>query len=135
MRSNAMAKIKSTGTKPETKLKKCLWDMGIRYRKCSFNLPGNPDLSFVKYKLVVFVDGSFWHGHDWGSKRYQIRSNREFWISKIERNRQRDQEINHFYLRNGWRVLRFWDFEIKKELGTCVKKILDVLTQHPKSPY
>ena len=88
-------------------------------------LPGKPDIAFIKYKLLVFVDGSFWHGHDWDNRKAQIRSNREFWVPKIERNMQRDREIQAFYQSRGWTVLRFWDFEVKKELGTCVKAVID----------
>ncbi len=134
-RSRNMAKIKARGTKPETRLKKGLWKTGVRYRKCKNRLPGNPDISFVKYRLVVFVDGAFWHGHNWMEKKQKIRTNKEFWISKIERNKQRDQEVNQFYRKNGWKVIRFWDFEVEQQLGTCIKTIVDELTLHPKSPY
>lgn len=124
-RSFNMSKIRSNDTKPEKRLKKAIWNAGIRYRSNKRKLPGKPDISFIKYKLVVFVDGSFWHGHDWESRKAKIRSNREFWIPKIERNMQRDREIQVFYQSRGWTVLRFWDFEVKKELGTCVKAVLD----------
>ncbi len=132
-RSYQMSRIRSGGTKPEKLLKLALWHAGIRYRSNTCKLPGKPDISFIKYRLAVFVDGTFWHGHDWENKKKQIKSNRDFWISKIERNQQRDQEINDFYQSGGWTVLRFWDFEIKKELGTCVKKIMDHITscQYP----
>ena len=88
-------------------------------------LPGKPDLCFIKYKIVVFVDGSFWHGYEWEKRKTHIKSNREFWISKIERNMQRDREIKNFYCSHGWTILRFWDFEVKKELGICVKSVLN----------
>lgn len=123
-RSFNMSKIRSNNTKPEKRLKKAIWNAGIRYRSNKRKLPGKPDISLIKYKLVVFVDGSFWHGYEWELRKSKIRSNREFWIPKIERNMQRDREIQAFYQSRGWTVLRFWDFEVKKELGTCVKTVL-----------
>ena len=126
-RSSNMSRIKGSNTKPEKLLKKALWHSGLRYRSNRRRLPGKPDISFIKYKLVVFIDGSFWHGYDWEYRKIHIKSNRDFWIPKIERNRQRDREINHFYLSKGWTVLRFWDFEVKKELGVCVKKTMDAV--------
>lgn len=77
---------------------------------------------------MVFVDGAFWHGYDWENRKQDIKSNREFWIAKIERNRQRDQEVNAFYHSKGWTVLRFWDFEVKEELGRCMTKVLKLVT-------
>ena len=124
-RSYNMAQIKGKNTKPEILLKKALWHTGIRYRSNKRNLPGKPDISFIKYRLAVFVDGSFWHGHDWEKRKQTIKSNRDFWIPKIERNMQRDLEINQFYRSGGWNVLRFWDFEVKKELGVCVNRVGD----------
>lgn len=120
-----MSKIRSKNTKPEKYFKKALWHAGLRYRKNRRKLPGKPDIAFIKYKLVIFVDGSFWHGHDWENRKEKIKANRAFWIPKIERNMQRDQEVNAFYRSKGWTVLRFWDFEIKNELGACVKKVVD----------
>ncbi|MFD2034427.1 very short patch repair endonuclease [Belliella marina] len=128
-RSRTMSKIKGKDTKPEILLKKALWHAGVRYRSNKRKLPGKPDISLIKYRLVIFVDGTFWHGHDWQKRKHQIKSNREFWIPKIERNMQRDREINHFYQSKGWIILRFWDFEVKEELGMCVKKVVDVVTE------
>ncbi|EON75170.1 Very-short-patch mismatch repair endonuclease (G-T specific) [Lunatimonas lonarensis] len=127
-RSSTMSKIKGKNTQPEKRLRRALWHAGIRYRSNRRKLPGKPDISLIKYKLVIFVDGSFWHGHDWANRKDAIKSNRDFWIPKIERNRQRDREINHYYLSKGWTVLRFWDFEVKRELGMCVKRVVDALS-------
>lgn len=126
-----MSKIKSGDTKPEQLLKKALWHAGLHYRSNQKKLPGKPDIAFIKYKVVIFIDGSFWHGHDWEIRRKQIQSNRDFWIPKIERNMQRDREINEYYLSKGWKVFRFWDFEVKKELGLCVISILNHLGSLP----
>lgn len=127
-RSYNMSQISSKGTKPEKLLKKALWGAGIRYKTPKKPLPGKPDISLKKYKLVIFVDGAFWHGYDWENRENSIKSNREFWIAKIERNRQRDQEVNAFYQSKGWTVLRFWDFEVKGEVGRCVAEVLKEVT-------
>ena len=82
---------------------------------------------FMKQKVVVFVDGEFWHGYNWEHKKLLIKSNREFWIRKIERNMERDMETNIHYLNSGYTVLRFWEFEIKKDLIGCVLKIIEAL--------
>lgn len=124
-RSQMMAKIKAKNTKPEIILRKVLWHAGLRYRKNYKKLPGRPDIVCKKYKLVVFVDGGFWHGHNWEEKKNKIKTNRGFWIPKIERNIQRDMENNRKLESQGYRVLRFWEHEVKKELGQCVKKVLD----------
>ncbi|AWW30723.1 very short patch repair endonuclease [Echinicola strongylocentroti] len=124
-RSFMMSRIKGKNTKPEKLLKKALWHTGLHHRSNTRKLPGKPDITFIKYKLVIFIDGSFWHGHNWPERKHAIKSNRDFWIPKIERNMQRDQEINTYYKRNGWTVLRFWDFEVKKELGICVRRVLE----------
>jgi DNA mismatch endonuclease, patch repair protein len=124
-RSYNMSKIKGRDTKPEKLLKKALWHAGLRYRSNKRDFPGKPDIIYIKHKLLIFVDGTFWHGHDWENRQRDIKTNREFWISKIERNMQRDREINNFYRSRGWTVLRFWDFEVKQELGACVKKVVE----------
>ncbi len=128
-RSFNMSQIKGKNTKPEKLFKKALWHSGLRYRSNKQKLPGKPDITFIKYKLVIFIDGSFWHGRDWEKRKSDIKSNREFWIAKIERNIQRDREINNFYRSKDWAVLRFWDFEVNKELGACVKQVMDNIKQ------
>jgi DNA mismatch endonuclease (patch repair protein) len=130
-RSKLMSKIKSQDTKPEQKLRKFLWGIGIRYRKNVKKMPGTPDIVISKYKLVIFVDGEFWHGFNWKEKKEKIKSNRAFWIPKIERNMQRDRMNEIFYIKKGWKVMRFWEHEIKKEFNVCVSKILDYLDAFP----
>lgn len=127
-RSKLMSKIKSSDTKPEIKLRKFLWNIGLRYRKNVKKLPGSPDIVFFKYRLVIFVDGEFWHGYNWEEKKNKIKSNRAFWIPKIERNIERDKAINNHYNQTNWTVMRFWEHEIKKEFGRCAKKILDFIS-------
>ena len=100
-RSYNMSRNRSKGTKPEILLKKAVWQAGIRYKTPNKVLPGKPDISLKKYKLVIFVDGAFWHGYNWENRKTTIKSNREFWIAEIERNMQRDQEINAYYRSRG----------------------------------
>ncbi len=123
-RSKLMSKIRGKDTKPEVILRKTLWNIGVRYRKNVKKLPGKPDIVISKYRLIIFVDGEFWHGFNWEEKKTKIKSNREFWIPKIERNMQRDKEINEQLKSAGWTVLRFWEQEVKKEFGKCIYEIL-----------
>jgi DNA mismatch endonuclease (patch repair protein) len=127
--SELMGKIKSQDTKPELKLKKALWNLGFRYRKNVKKLPGNPDIVFNKVKLAIFVDGEFWHGYKWEEKKNKIKTNRDFWIPKIDRNIQRDKKNNQMLTESGWYVMRFWEHEIKSDLEYCINKIINYLQE------
>ena len=120
-RSKTMAKIKGSNSKPELLLRKALWKENIRFRIHHKNLPGRPDLVIAKYRLVVFVDGDFWHGYEW--KKRKPKTNQAFWIPKIERNMQRDQFVNSSLQAMGYVVMRFWEHEVKKNLASCVNQI------------
>ncbi|HKJ79586.1 MAG TPA: very short patch repair endonuclease [Prolixibacteraceae bacterium] len=133
-RSELMKKIKSRDTKPEIQLRKTLWELGLRYRKNVKKLPGSPDIVLSKYKLVIFVDGEFWHGYNWTEKKKKIKANRKFWIPKIERNIQRDKQNTQLLQENGWTVLRFWEFQIKKEFGNCLYTVLEHIEKVEKYP-
>ena len=111
-----MVNIKSKNTSIEIKLAKALWHKGYRYRKNFDGLPGKPDIVITKYKIAIFCDGEFFHGKDWEvlKPRLEKSNNSEFWISKISRNRERDDEINKRLLFEGWTVIRFWGDDIKK---------------------
>ncbi|MGN6641262.1 MAG: very short patch repair endonuclease [Mucilaginibacter sp.] len=126
-RSKHMAKIKSKDSGSEIALRKRLWHLGIRYRINKNEMFGCPDIAFKKYKVVVFIDGEFWHGYDWENKKQKIKSNSEYWIPKIERNMKRDHDVNAYYSKKGWNVIRFWDKEVKKNLEYCVELILNSL--------
>ena len=126
-RSRQMSRIKGVETKPEIALRKAIWAKGIRFRKNYKLLPGKPDIYLPKYGIVIFVDGEFWHGYDWSEKKKKIKSNRKFWIPKIERNIQRDEENNLKLKELGYVVIRFWEHEIKKNLDKCVKRVFSKL--------
>lgn len=123
-RSKNMGKIKSKNTKPETTLRKALWKAGIRFRKNVKTLPGIPDIAIKKYNLAIFVDGSFWHGYNWQEKKHQIKTNREFWIPKIERNIQNDYINKQKLEALGFTVMRFWEHEINQNLEPCINQVL-----------
>lgn len=120
-----MQNIKSKDTQIEMILRKALWEKGYRYRKHYSCLPGKPDIVLIKYKIAIFCDGEFFHGKDWENLQLRLEksNNKEFWISKISRNRERDDEINKRLLFMGWKVLRFWGNDIKKNTEECIKVI------------
>ena len=123
-RSKNMRAVKSKGTKPEVMVCKALWHLGYRYRKNNKTVFGKPDITFKKYKLAVFIDSEFFHGKDWDIKKHEIKSNQQFWHKKIERNIERDKEVNEFLSDNGWKIVRFWDKEVTKNLDLCISKII-----------
>lgn len=124
-RTKNMKAIKSSDTKIEILLRKALWKKGYRYRKNSNKLIGKPDIVMKKYKIVVFCDSEFWHGKDWEIRKNSIKTNKEYWLKKIERNIERDNEVNKKLQEDGWTVLRFWGKQILKETDQCVKIIED----------
>lgn len=126
-RSRIMSAIKAKNTKTEILFRKALWKTGVRYRINSKSLPGQPDIYSIKLRFVVFIDGEFWHGHNWQEKKKKIKSNRDFWIPKIERNIQRDGENNRELLDMGFVVFRFWEKQVQKNLAYCIKQVLDYI--------
>lgn len=122
-RSKIMRAIRSTNTKDEVRLAKALWHLGYRYRKNNRKIFGTPDLTFKKLKIAIFVDSEFFHGKDWETQKNRFKTNREFWQNKIERNMQRDIQVNDHLMEKGWTVLRFWSTEIKNNLESCIAKI------------
>lgn len=126
-RSRLMSRIKATDTKAELQLRRALWHLGYRYRVNVKSLPGKPDIAIKKYKIAVFVDGEFWHGHDWVNKRDHIKRNRAFWILKIERNMQRDREVTRQLQQMGYLVLRFWSKRVQAELDQCIGILVEAI--------
>lgn len=122
-RSKIMRAIRSTNTKDEVRLAKALWHLGYRYRKNNRKIFGTPDLTFKKLKIAIFVDSEFFHGKDWENQKNRFKTNTEFWQKKIERNMQRDIEVNNYLMEHSWTVIRFWSVEIKNNLQDCIAKI------------
>ena len=88
---------------------------------------GKPDIAFIGKKVAVFCDSEFWHGYDWENKQQEIKTRREFWIPKIERNMQRDKEVTEYLESTGWIVIRFWGHEIKNDPESCADIIQKAL--------
>ena len=128
-RHRNMKNIHGKDTKIEVMLRKALWNKGYRYRKNDKMLPGSPDIVLTKYKIAIFCDGEFFHGKDWEvlKPRLQKGDNAEYWIPKIQRNRERDDEINKKLLFLGWTVIRFWGRDIMKKTDECVKVIEETI--------
>jgi DNA mismatch endonuclease (patch repair protein) len=129
-RSRLMAKIRAANTKPELALRKALWHLGLRYRLHYKKVPGKPDIAFPRWRVAVFVDGDFWHGHDWAQKQQKIKKNEAFWKPKIERNMQRDREVNAQLAQQGWHVLRLWEHEVAQDFGASVYRVLRFVQEH-----
>lgn len=126
-RSRIMSKIRGKDTKIEVKLRLALWHMGIRYRKNYKKLPGSPDIALTKYRIAVFCDSDFFHGYNWDARKCKIKSNRDYWIHKIEENIQRDREYDNLLAEKGWIVLHFWEHQINKDLHGCIEEILSYI--------
>lgn len=126
-RKRNMKAVKASGSKIEVALAKALFARGYRYRKNDKTVFGKPDLTFKKQKIAIFVDSEFWHGKDWHIHKSDHKSNQEFWYKKIERNIERDKEVNIELTKQGWKVLRFWGNDIKKNLLFCILEIEEAI--------
>ena len=118
-RRKNMQAVKNKDSEIELLLRKELWSRGLRYQKNSKKVFGKPDIVFIGKRVAVVCDSEFWHGYDWENKKNEIKSRREFWIPKIERNMQRDVEVTTRLTQEGWTVLRFWGNEINHDLKSC----------------
>ena len=120
-----MKNIKNRDTGIELTLRKALWKKGYRYRKNDKRLPGKPDIVLTKYKIAIFCDSEFFHGKDWEVLKPQLErgKNADFWIEKISKNQQRDEEVNQQLQYLGWTVIRFWGKDITKHTDECLQTI------------
>lgn len=124
-----MQRVKCKNTEIELRLRKELWSRGVRYRKNVSKITGKPDIAFIGKKVAVFCDSEFWYGYDWERQRAAIKSNRDFWIPKIERNIERDKKVNEALKAEGWTVLRFWGNEIKNNVEQCADLVIAALKE------
>lgn len=124
-----MQQVKNKDSDIELKLRKELWSRGIHYKKNVTMIIGKPDIVFKGKKVAVFCDSEFWHGYNWEERKNDFKSNQEFWIPKIERNMQRDIEVNEKLTADGWKVLRFWGNDIKKHCSECADEIVKALKE------
>ena len=115
-RHNNMAAIHGKDTKPEMVVRKWLWRHGYRYRLNHRKLPGKPDIVMRKYRTCIFVNGCFWHGHE-GCRYYTIpKTNTEFWVNKVKRNKERDVKVQHELAAMGWHCITIWECELKPKV-------------------
>lgn len=120
-----MSAIRSKDTSIEVILRKALWHRGLRYRKNYKALPGKPDIAITKYRIAVFCDSEFFHGKDWDQLKLRLGNgnNSTYWIKKITRNMERDQENEKALRIREWTVLRFWGEDIRKHTEECVRAV------------
>lgn len=109
-----MSHNRAKNSGPERILRLCLWHQGFRYRVNEKRLPGRPDIVLPKYRTIIFVHGCFWHGHK-DCKYYTVpKTNTEFWMTKVTRNQERDQEVWRKLEAIGWNVIIVWECQLKK---------------------
>lgn len=120
-----MAAIRSKDTKPELRLRRALFAAGVRGWRCHRRaLAGRPDIAFGRWRVAVFVDGAFWHGHP-----DHIRPNAsDYWREKIARNAARDRAADEALAAQGWTVVRLWDFEVNEDVGRAVDRVMQALS-------
>ena len=125
--SRRMAAVRHTGTSPEMLLRRALRGAGITgYRVNLTTLPGAPDIAFTRWRVAVFVDGAFWHGHP---RKFPEHKMSRYWREKIARNRARDRRTSQQLKELGWQVLRFWDFEVEADPAKPAERVRDAIQQ------
>jgi DNA mismatch endonuclease (patch repair protein) len=137
--SNAKRRNLAKGTKPELLLRQRLWALGLRYRLHRSDLPGKPDLVFARQRVVVFIDGDFWHGRDWLERKARLGKghNAGYWQAKIEYNMERDCLNTRLLERAGWRVIRLWEGLIRASADATAGVVAEALgagLPKPNSP-
>ena len=125
--SFTMSHIKGRDTGIEMKLRKALFEAGYRFRVCSNKVYGHPDIVIAKYKIAIFADSEFWHGYQFEENKDKLETHREYWIPKIERNMERDKEVNEELTRQGYLVLRYWGKEIEKDFDRVFAEITQAI--------
>jgi DNA mismatch endonuclease (patch repair protein) len=108
-------------------LDKALWHEGFRYKLNYKKIPGSLDMAITKNKIAIFVDGEFWHGQDWGNRKQKLKSNREYWIEKIEENITCDKRNNQLLIDAEWLPLHFWEKEVKRATAKCASRIVEII--------
>lgn len=126
-----MQHIRSKDTKIEVILRKALWKKGYRYRKNWSGLPGKPDIVLTKYKIAIFCDSEFFHGKDWEilKPRLEKGNHSDYWVPKIARNMERDEETDKRLLFLGWTVLHFWGKDILNNSEECIRVIEETIME------
>lgn len=125
-RGRAMRAVKGTNTSLERGLGSALHRAGLRYRKNAAALPGKPDFVFARARVVVFVDGDFWHGWRFPAWKHKLA---DFWRDKIEGNRRRDRRVRRRLGNQGWRVVRVWGHEIERDLEAAAARVVRIVAE------
>ena len=126
-RHKNMQNIRSKGTLPERMVMKELRKRKIYFAGNVVSIEGKPDIVFRRKKVVIFIDSDFWHGHP--SRCIMPKSNRAYWNKKIARNRERDKEVNLALRKQGWKIIRIWEYDIKHNFNKSMKRILKAITK------
>ena len=136
-RRRNMQAVKNKDSQIELLLRQELWSRGLRYRKNVNRIYGKPDIVFIVKKVAVFCDSEFFHGKDWEVLKPQLEKgkNAEFWIDKISKNQQRDDDINKQLQFLGWTVIRFWGKDIMKNSEECVRVIEEAIFEQKYDDY
>jgi len=124
-RSRIMSSIRSKNTKPEIQIRKGVWALGKRYRIHDKTVFGTPDMSNRSKKVAVFIDGCFWHGC---SRCYtEPKTNTKFWRDKITTNRDRRKKVTAELRKDNWKIMQFWEHQVKKNSEKITLKIAENL--------
>nr|MBN2277745.1 very short patch repair endonuclease [candidate division Zixibacteria bacterium] len=126
-RRKNMRNIRSTDTTPERIIFRELRRRKIYFAPHVKNILGKPDIVFRRKRVVIFIDSDFWHGHP--KRGILPKSNKDYWHKKIERNRERDKQVNKALRKEGWRVIRIWEYDIKKNPAKCITRICKAISK------
>lgn len=127
--SKRMSHVRLKKGKAETMLAKALWHNGYRYRLNYKKMPGSPDIALTKKKVAIFIDGEFWHGYDWETRKEKLSRNKEYWINKIEENMARDKRVDKQLHEMGWMTIHFWEKDVLSDLEKCVRTVEAILSE------
>ena len=127
--SYTMSRIRGKNTSIELKLRRALRELGVSYRVCCNDVFGHPDIVIKSLRIAIFCDSEFWHGYHFEENKKKLHKNLDYWIPKIERNIERDKEVNETLKEQGYLVLRFWGEEINKSLDAVVSKIMECVNR------
>lgn len=127
--SKRMSHVRLKKGKAETMLAKALWHNGYRYRLNYKKMPGSPDIALTKKKVAIFIDGEFWHGYDWETRKEKLSRNKEYWINKIEENMARDKRVDKQLHELGWMTIHFWEKDVLSDLEKCVRTVEAILSE------
>lgn len=122
-RSRNMSKVKGKNTKLEVRVRKYLYTHGIRYR-INYKITGKPDIAIPSKKVAIFVNGCFWHCHSCKKGTTLPVANADFWKQKLDRNKQRDIEVEELLTREGWKVYKLWECELKDDFEETLNSLL-----------